>query len=159
MGQTLCKRPDCDEPATTTGYDPEGTLATEGTRAGQRYSWFCHKHGTEADAARPKGLTIWKRGYSPFMLGGEVNRPIKTTVDVVGDPIKVGKGFEVYEVKSPDGRTFIAEATSGGIVGDALEQVMEDIEAGDPEFMRKQVKEAFLERERARPVTVEEFFR
>ncbi len=87
-----------------------------------------------------KTITIWIPAYRPMMLGGDVHAPVCTQVE--GTPIDLGKGFKGYSVVTPAGGVVIAEAKSGAIVGQSLEQVLRDIERADPIYMKKQVKEA-----------------
>jgi hypothetical protein len=61
-----------------------------------------------------------------MMMGGDVHTPIATRATATG-PFPLGQGFKGYLVVAPSGRTFVAESTTGGIVGDTLENVREDI--------------------------------
>lgn len=86
-------------------------------------------------------MLIWTEGYRPFIMGGDVNAPLGVEVEA-GEPIDVGHGVHVHEIKFSDGRTAIAEATTGAIVGTELQTVRDDVAAADPDFMRQQVQEA-----------------
>lgn len=103
-------------------------------------------------------IEVWKWAYMPFTLGGSVYRPVKTTVDV-DDPIDIGGGYKGYLVKTPSGKTYIAEASCGAIVGSSIEQVRDDIENGDPDVMRKQVADGKQKLQKAKEVPLGEFFR
>ena len=112
---------------------------------------------TQVNEAAENTLEIWKWGYFPFTLGGEVHRPIKTTV-AVGEPLDLGKGYSGYLIEGPNGQKFIAEATSGGIVGPDLKSVREDIASGDEYIMAAQVAAGIDTRKEAKTLTVERFF-
>ncbi len=85
---------------------------------------------------------IWTRGYFPFTMGGSVWRPMTAECEVTG-PHDLGKGFEGYLAFGPDGMTKVAEAESGAIVGDTLDQVRADIAATDDVvLMQRQVEAA-----------------
>ena len=85
--------------------------------------------------------TIWTAAYSPFIMGGDVNAPIATEVEV-GDPIDLGGGIKGFVVVSPKGRIHVAEASTGAFVGTDVDKVKADIAAGDPAVMKKQLAEA-----------------
>lgn len=102
-------------------------------------------------------MYIWKRTYNPFILGGNVNCNIKT--DVSGFPlIDLGKGFKGIFIDR-DGRTGVYEAESGGLVGDTIQEVRDDIAACDDiALMTAQVMEAKEEGRLAKEVSNDEFF-
>lgn len=102
-------------------------------------------------------LTVWTAAYSPFMMGGNVNAPIKTEVEA-GDKFDIGKGFEAYLVVSPKGKTHVVEAKTGAFVGTTIDEVKADICAGDMKVMRKQIKAAREEFKKAIPLTNDEFW-
>ena len=102
-------------------------------------------------------IEIWKRGYSPFTLGGDVHRPIKMKVEASA-PVDLGEGYQGYIIDTPKGKTLVAESTSGAVVGDTLEMVRADIAAGDPEVMRKQIEDAKRTRDDAEEVSPDVFF-
>lgn len=85
-------------------------------------------------------MLIWTEGYRPFIMGGDVNAPLGVEVEA-GEPIDVGHGVHVHEIKFADGRTAIAEATTGAIVGTDLQTVRDDVTQADPEIVRRQIEE------------------
>lgn len=85
-------------------------------------------------------LTIWTRAYSPFIMGGNVNAPIKTKVEA-GDKFDIGKGFEAYLVVSPKGKTHVVDAITGAFVGTTIDEVRADVAEGDIKVMRKQIND------------------
>ena len=103
-------------------------------------------------------MEIWATSYNPFIMGGNPHQPVKSDVPVDG-PYDLGMGYEGYLATSPDSGAFVVEATSGGIVGRSLETVREDIAQGDPALMVKQVENGRKERDRARTITPEEFWK
>jgi len=102
-------------------------------------------------------LTIWTEAYRPFIMGGDVNAPIATEVEV-DEPVDVGHGIQVYEITSPSGQTHIAEATTGAFVGTSLKQVKADVLMGDPKVMKKQIKDAMERFKRADHLSPEKFW-
>jgi len=92
--------------------------------------------------AEAKQIIIWTAAYRPFIMGGNVNAPIATTYDVVGEPIDLGKGIKVWVIVSPKGTIHIADAETGAFVGDNLDQVKTDVAEADEEVMKQQLVDA-----------------
>lgn len=86
-------------------------------------------------------MLIWTEGYRPFIMGGDVNAPLGVEMDG-GEPINIGHDIMVHEIKFSDGRTAIAEATTGAIVGTNLQTVRADVAAANPAVMQQQVQAA-----------------
>ena len=88
-------------------------------------------------------MCIWKREFTPFRVGGQLRRAIKTKVE--GYPIiDLGRGFKGLHVIGEG----VFELESGGLVGETVDEVMEDIKnCKDIEFMKEQIKIAKRERE------------
>lgn len=103
-------------------------------------------------------MYIWKRTYDPFRLGGSLHYNIKTEVN--GYPIvELGKGFKGIFIEQ-NGKSGVYELESGGLIGDTIQDVMDDINACDDiSFMNKQIIEAKKELESAKEVSNEEFFK
>lgn len=100
-------------------------------------------------------MYIWKRMYNPFLMGGKTNENIKTEVDDY-EVIDLGKGFKGIYIEG----TGVFEVESGGLVGDTIQQVRNDIsDCTDILLMKKQIDRARLERDDAIMVTNEEFFK
>jgi hypothetical protein len=88
-----------------------------------------------------KTITVFTRSYRPFIMGGNVNAPVSADVEASG-PFDLGQGFSGYLVVAPNGKTFVAEAESGGFVGPTIAEVKADIASCDDiAMMRTQVKE------------------
>ena len=102
-------------------------------------------------------LRIWFWGYRPFLMGGEVNGPVATDIDV-GERVELGKGFYGYVIVGPK-HTVVVEETSGAVVGNVLEDVRHDIETGEQHTMDDQVAWAIQQRERADVLSNDEFWR
>jgi hypothetical protein len=102
-------------------------------------------------------VTIWIPAYRPFILGGDVNAPVSAEVD--GSSIDLGRGFKGYLVKTPAGGTVVAEAKSGGIVGQSLDQVLIDVREANLSVMRKQVREAVETSKRATKLPPDQFWK
>ena len=89
-------------------------------------------------------LPVWTKAYRPFMLGGNVNAPIATEVEV-GEATELAPGISVHVVVSPTGTAHVAEATTGAFVGTDIEQVRKDVQDADPEIIKDQLKKAKAE--------------
>lgn len=103
-------------------------------------------------------LKVYTLSYRPFILGGDVNGPISTAAAVDSGPHKLGRGVSCYVVRKPNGGTVIAEATTGALIGPTLNQVIADVQSGDPQIMAKQMKQAMIDSKRATPVEPAEFW-
>ena len=103
-------------------------------------------------------MEIWTLQYRPFIMGGDVHQPVKCDVEVDG-PHDLGGGYQGYIATAPDGRTFVAEATSGAIVGPTLDEVRRDISQADPAVMAKQVAQGLSDRATAPILAPDEFWK
>lgn len=101
---------------------------------------------------------IWRKTYNPFNFGN-LRGKIFTFVDIpLEELVDLGMGFKGIVIKN-DNKTYIFERESGGLVGNSLEQVKEDIkECGDIPLMCEQIMKSLEERRDAVEVTYEEFF-
>lgn len=100
---------------------------------------------------------LWTRGYRPFIMGGNVNAPLGVEIEVL--PVDLGKKFKGYIAVTPKGKTMIAEATTGAIVGTSLEEVKKDIQEGDLKTMKQQVKDAAEMKKRMEILSFDEFMK
>ena len=103
-------------------------------------------------------LVVWTWGYFPFSVGGAPRRPIKATLPVEG-PHDLGGGFTGYVVTCPSGESYVAEASSGALVGPSLEEVRADITGGDRIAMSEQIAQAQETRDRSTAMSADEFMR
>lgn len=103
-------------------------------------------------------MLIWTEGYRPWIMGGDVNAPLGVEMDG-GEPINIGHDIMVHEIKFSDGRTAIAEATTGAIVGTDLQTVRDDVAATDPAVMQQQVQAAGQRVSRVQRLSESEFLR
>jgi len=102
-------------------------------------------------------MKVFTLGYFPFVMGGDVWQPICIDVEVDG-PHDIGNGYQGYVVTAPNGKTFVAEATSGAFVGPDLKTVKEDISLGEKKMMAKQVADAVEQSKKAKELTPDEFW-
>lgn len=103
-------------------------------------------------------MLVWTEGYSPFIMGGDVNAPIGADIEV-GEKIPLGKGIFGYLVASPiSGETFVAEAETGAFVGPTIERVRADIEAADEDVMADQIVAAKERLKKVRTLDAHEFW-
>ena len=104
-------------------------------------------------------MIVWLKSYSPFILGGDVHAPLSTDIEELGLLYDLGKGHHGYLIINPnDGKTFVVEAKSGGIIGVSLEGVRKDIAAGDSIVMDRQITRAIGQREKVEVVDNETFW-
>ena len=102
-------------------------------------------------------MYIWKRTYNPFRMGGYAHSNIKTQIKDY-TIIELGKGFKGIFIEK-NGKSGVYELESGGLVGNTIQEVMNDIEnCNDISFMNRQILEAKKELDMAIEVSNEEFF-
>lgn len=88
-----------------------------------------------------KSMPVWTLAtHGSFMTFGRPEYyPMMTIVETEG-PYDLGKGFRGYLVTAPNGKTFVAEATTGAFIQDTIKAAQADIKAcTDKRFMQKQV--------------------
>lgn len=102
-------------------------------------------------------MLVWTKAYRPFILGNP-HTPISCELPALG-PVELGKGYTGYLIVAPNGKTFVAEATSGGFVGTSLESVRSDVADSDQATMDKQVADAIEMAKDAARVQPEQFWR
>ena len=102
-------------------------------------------------------MKVFTIGYFPFLMGGYPYQPISCEVEADG-PHSIGKGYKGYVVTAPNGKTFVAEATSGAFVGPDLKTVREDIKLGEKKTMAKQVADAVEQGKGAKELTPDKFW-
>jgi hypothetical protein len=91
------------------------------------------------------------------MMGGDVNAPICTEVEV-GQRYYVGGGFYAYEIESPSGDTYVVESETGAFIGTSILDVILDIAEGDPKEMAKQIEAAKERLKKATPLSNGKFW-
>ena len=104
-------------------------------------------------------MHIWTWGRFPFIMGGPVRQAVKTNVEPTSGPHDLGQGYEGYLITTPTGNTRVAEATTGALVGNTLDDVRRDVANANPETMRDQVNAAAKHARSARTLTAAEFWR
>ena len=105
-------------------------------------------------------VRVWTLEYVPFVMGGDVRRPVSTDVEHHGE-YDLGKGFKGHLVYAPDGTTHVAESRSGAFIGPSIQDVRLDItNCDDISLMEKQVTDAIKQsKQGGRKVTAKEFWR
>lgn len=103
-------------------------------------------------------IKIWTEAYRPFIMGGDCNAPVCTEVEV-GEPFDLNDEIKAYVVVSPNGNTYVAEATTGAIVGNNAQQVKKDVATADPDVMKEQLEGAKLRFKKAVFIETQEFWR
>lgn len=104
-------------------------------------------------------MRIWMKKYTPFKMGGNLYNNVATDIPDSTPKHDIGMGFKAVKIIHK-GRGYIFDCGSGGLVGNSLEQVREDVKScGDVKLMRKQIMQAKQEGLHARLVSYEEFFR
>lgn len=102
-------------------------------------------------------LTIWTEAYTPFIMGGDVNAPICTTVEV-DEAIDMGCGIQAYLITAPFGKTYVAESVTGAFVGNSIEEVRKNIEDGNEEVMCGQIEQSKVRVKKAHHLSPEDFW-
>ena len=103
-------------------------------------------------------LKVWTKAYRPFLMGGNVNAPVSTVVEV-GEPVEADNDIKLHEIKSPQGTTHVVESTTGAFVGTDIEQVKKDIKNADPEVIQDQLENAKRELEACDALDSEAFWK
>ena len=102
-------------------------------------------------------MRICRNSYNPFQLGGNLNKQIATEIE---NPEfqSLGMGFRGVYIEE-NGKGYVFEKESGGLVGDTLEQVRDDIsKCGDIPTMCEQVLSTIESFKNAQLVTYKQFF-
>lgn len=93
-------------------------------------------------------MIVWTNAYRPFIMGGDVNGPVGTDIEV-GEEFDLGKGMKGHVITNPiNGQTYVVEATTGGIIGPSLEEVRSDVTNAEPAVMAEQLAEAAQTRQK-----------
>jgi len=100
---------------------------------------------------------VWTEAYRPFLMGGNVNAPVSTEVEV-GEPFDIGQGLQGYLVVAPSGKTHVAESTTGAFVGTTVDQIKADLESADPDVVKAQMETAATRAQEAEPLDAEHFW-
>lgn len=104
-------------------------------------------------------LTMWTHVYRPFILGGSCNYILGTEIEEYEGPFDLGKGFTGFLVTTPSGATRVIESTSGGIVGDTLNEVRADISTTpSKQAMQRQVDQAIAISKKVEKVDLSAFW-
>ena len=104
-------------------------------------------------------MLVWTRGYTPFIKGGDVHGPIGIEIDDPGRQFDLDKGYVGYVIVSPiTGKTYVAEAETGAIVGSFLVGVRDDVTAADQKVMDQQIEEAREQQKCVRVLAPDKFW-
>jgi hypothetical protein len=109
-------------------------------------------------------MWVWTKMYLPLTMGGEIWQNRKAEVPV-SEKHDLGKGYFGVLFCPEEAGYFVAESTSGAIIGGgatveaALAEVREDIRVGSEETMARQIKTAIIERDNMESISTEEFIR
>jgi hypothetical protein len=103
-------------------------------------------------------MKVWTQAYRPFMLGGDVHRPVCCELEPLGPTLDLGKNYFGVSVIAPTGKVFIVEVITGAIIGSSLAEVRKDVEDGDEAIMRKQIVWATQMANKAEMVEPERFW-
>lgn len=103
-------------------------------------------------------MDIWTWATFPFVMGGPIRQAVKTDVEPASGPHDLGQGYAGYLVATPAGNTRVAEATTGALVGDTLEDVRRDVAEASSDTMRDQVAAAAEHARSARTIPTDEFW-
>jgi hypothetical protein len=107
-------------------------------------------------------IKVWTRHYSPFILGGSVNRIISCVVYIFPTDYNLGKGARGY-VSKIGNNFYVVEKETHGIVGsgvteeEALDNVKKDVLTCTVDDLRKQLSAQMGYLEKSDLVSLEEF--
>ena len=108
---------------------------------------------------------IYTYKYEPFMMGGNLHRPIATEVEDY-EVINFGNGYSGLVVKNlVQEKWHMCLDGCGAMIGTdddkeaLIAKVTNDIATGDPKIMKEQVDKAFIELKSAEVIDNKEFFR
>ena len=107
---------------------------------------------------KPKVLIIWTHGYRPFIMGGSCNYILGTTIRNPDGPHDLGGGFFGFLIRKPKGKTCVAEAETGAIIGETLDLVRADIRDGDRMVIATQMAKARVNRRKVELVNNAKFW-
>ena len=99
---------------------------------------------------------VWTIMHTPFVMGGNVNSPIFTSVPVVER--KTMKGIEFFSFKTPKGSIRVCEAQTGGIIADSFDELKANIKGCTTKQLQKQIDEAKSTFKNAKKLSNKEFF-
>lgn len=107
---------------------------------------------------------IYTYKYEPFMMGGNLHRPIATEVEDY-EVINFGKGYTALLVKNPvKEKWHICLDGCGAMIGTdedketLVARVTEDIAGGDEEIMKDQIAQGMSELKNAEVIDNDRFF-
>lgn len=103
-------------------------------------------------------FTLMRDGF--MVLGGNHNwHPVAAEVTTLG-PFDLGEGYQGFFCVNPvSGRTYVAEALSGGFVGSTIEEVKHDVKTGDRSLMKSQVADALQQAKKAVRIDEKDFWK
>lgn len=113
---------------------------------------------THFDIKERTTLVVWSYIYNPFTMGGNLTTAKGFEIQLADQTeVHLGRDYYGYILKSPKGQSVIVETESGAIVGTSFSAVVEDIQDGEPEYMRKQLEKA--KKEHVSIISEDEFWR
>lgn len=114
---------------------------------------------TKKLASAVKTVRMWTKCYRPFMMGGNVNRHIATTLPIDSE-VDLGRGFKGYAVLDSMGGVRYVCAVSGGLLGDDLKAIQKDIaECPKKKIMTDQIAKMAIEGKTAEEMPPAEFWK
>jgi hypothetical protein len=128
--------------------------------AGEKIKHIEPQVAADDTAARGMQLRIWTEAYRPFIMGGDVYRPVATEVEIGHlHIVEAAPDIRIVELTSPYGTQHIAEVTSGALVGNSMNSVLQDIAVAEPAMMARQIADAKVRGRRADNVEPDVFWR
>jgi hypothetical protein len=109
-------------------------------------------------------VKVYTIASTPFVIGGSLRSPVATEVEEY-ERIVLRAGYSAIVVENPVKKLFhVFLEDCGALIGTGpskkklVASVKADTKDGDPEIMKKQVLQGRKDRDRARVLTVHEFF-
>lgn len=100
---------------------------------------------------------IWTILFSPFTMGGNVNQPISTEVEVL--EIKTIRSFKFFSFITPKGSIRICDGVTGGIIAQSWEELKANMKGATSKVLNEQIAQAREVAKDCREVSNEEFFK
>lgn len=105
-----------------------------------------------------KKVKVFTYLYNAFQMGGNLQSPIATWV-IPAEEIVTSHNINLIVFNLPNGETRIAEKSTGAIVGDNLDDVLEDMAIAPKDVMLEQVRKAKFDSDAAKVLPYAEFMK
>lgn len=109
-------------------------------------------------------IELYTISYTPFALGGNLQRPIKTIVNEY-ERVAIGLGYYVLVVKNTQKKLYHAVLEDcGAVIGTdtskmkLVKAIKQDVAGSDPEIMKEQIENGKVDCQNAKFLPPDQFF-